>query len=254
MLCVFRTILTIISFMNATTRFASAILSISLLGSLAIARDLRSAPINLIGLLPANSSHLIEAYVLTPAQALTPSENADSLVIKKSADGTVRILRNGKNGEVDDLEEMYNPDGSLRFSRRYVHGVLQGTETVYQSDGKGRLIEIPWKTGHVDGDVAVYYPDGSQRIRMHYIQDTLNGTSQTFWPGGKLLSQVEYKLGKANGVALHYTPEGTVFARSVYYQGNCIRVTHLDVAGADHATALIGEMEQLAFAPISHLE
>ena len=208
-------------------RHLSAIaLSTSLLAaSFACAQDLHSAAISMIGLLPASSSHLMEAYLIAPPEFVSTK---DSLVVKKFDDGSVRILRTENHGQLDELEEFYSRDGQLRSTRRYSHGQIHGTETVFQSDGKSKFIEIPWQHGHIDGDVVIYYPDGSQHIRMHYAQDTLNGNAQTFWQGGKVLSQVQYKSGKAQGVALHFTPEGQTFARSLYFQGNCIRVTRMD--------------------------
>ena len=232
--------------MKMLERLSVVLLSMGMLSPFAFAQDLHSAPISLIGLLPASSPHLMEAYLIAPVETINPTSNTDSLVIKKFNDGSVRIRRTQSQGTVEELEEFYSREGLLRSSRRYSQGVVQGVETVYQSDGKSKLIEIPWQKGHIDGDVVIYYPDGSQHMRMHYVQDTLNGDAQTFWPGGKLLSQVQYKSGKAQGVAMHYTPEGLAFARSLYFQGNCVRVTHLALNKDQSAAAMPTQNPELA--------
>lgn len=128
------------------------------------------------------------------------------------------ILEEGKykNGKKDGIWNTYYKDGSLYVTGRYEHGKKEGEWKVFFENGATK--QTSFYTNNIeDGEFVQYHPDGKTiKMKGKIIQGRREGKFYSYFPEGKINSEVEYKEGRRTGIARMYDQNGGVIKERNY--------------------------------------
>ena len=122
-------------------------------------------------------------------------EKKDSLWKFYNAFGTLISKENYKNGLKDGSSFILYPSGKIMEEKSYKNGLEDGKFKQFFEAGKIKS-EGNYKAGFFDGKYSVYFPDGKLNIVGNYAHAVKHGAWTYFDESGKIIHQLEYKLGK----------------------------------------------------------
>lgn len=92
------------------------------------------------------------------------------------------------------------------------------TGKMIKTSPEGRL-ETPLSKGMVDGTVKTYYPNGKIQSEVQFKAGQIEGLTKTYHLNGALESEQRYKDNKANGRLVRYYPSKKMAVDANYLDG-----------------------------------
>lgn len=95
----------------------------------------------------------------------------------------------------------------------------QRTQTVKEYNRRGQLIrEFKVKDGVFDGVCKTYFPSGKIQSQISYVKGKMDGITKNYHNNGKLFSEIPIKNNKREGDALYYYEDGRKPVATVVYK------------------------------------
>lgn len=161
------------------------------------------------------------------------------------SDGTIKSIKNFKNGQLNgdsyfytskgSLErvasfkngsknggetEYYSNSGSPKVYREYLNGVQNGLEYNYNDDNLVKSI-FTYKNGTKNGE-ALKFSDGILTEKETYINSRLEGEASSFYVNGKKKSSGSFKNDFRDGKWKWYYPDGELKLEETYASGKVL--------------------------------
>ncbi|MFZ4785681.1 MAG: hypothetical protein ACOYLH_09395 [Flavobacteriales bacterium] len=124
----------------------------------------------------------------------------------------------------------YLANGNEDYSLDFVNGKTNGSFVTHFSDGT-KSVEGEFKDGEREGLWKYYYHEGGVKEEGTYKNGELNGEWKNYYPNGQLETTSFYKSDKLDGVRKEYGRTGAVISEIEYKQGKAVAYKYLDKNG-----------------------
>lgn len=148
------------------------------------------------------------------------------------------------NGRVEGIDTTYYESGCPQVVRNHISGKENGTWTYYQDSSGLVAWEIGFAAGEKHGKSTFFRQRmvGTDRLKIHingadrfidygvyendtvkvehYVDGVLEGVKKEYYfPGSKVMREVNYRQGVFHGAYLEYNPEGELLQELTYFNG-----------------------------------
>jgi antitoxin component YwqK of YwqJK toxin-antitoxin module len=162
------------------------------------------------------------------------------------------------NGRAHGVYKEWHPNGQLKVQTAVVEGaadlndlaqaswVFDGLCEVWDDQGN-RIAEFHYDKGLLKETGYTFFPGGKIQTQMPYEQGELHGCYRLFDAQGGLLEEVPYFKGEKQGKAKTYWPEGSLLSEEEFEEGKLESASYFDPKGTLVATVEKGSGHRAEF-------
>lgn len=127
-----------------------------------------------------------------------------------SSEGTL------KNGKPDGYWKAFYENGKLKSEGNRKDFELDSLWKFYNEEGK-LILEVIYRKGKKNGEKVTYLE--KEIIRENFRDDVKDGYTKSYYPDGKIKSEIPFIKGQEQGFGKEYGPDGTIITLTEYKKG-----------------------------------
>jgi antitoxin component YwqK of YwqJK toxin-antitoxin module len=109
-------------------------------------------------------------------------------------------------------------DGQLLEEATFENGEMTGDQKIYEN---GELYSITkFENGQYQGLYQTFYPGGRVNVEGEYKDNVMTGKWKRYYPDGQIMEVVNFRDNEENGPFVEFYPNGNVKAEGEYLNGD----------------------------------